>query len=159
MKTLLLARHAKSNWNQPGYSDFDRPLNEKGEADVSKMAQRLQQHYTLDKIISSDATRALATATEYEKALTQTSLATEHTLYNAASLDIIDVIKNIENSFSKVMLVGHNPGMTEVVNYFIKDDFYDMPAGGVAIIQFDSLSWFDLKSGSGELLGFEYPEK
>lgn len=158
MKTLFLARHAKSNWNQQGYSDFDRPLNEMGKSAAPLMALRLQQNYTLDKIISSDAVRALATAAEYEKTLTQSVLTTEHALYNASFSDIVDVIKNISNEHSKVMLVGHNPGMTEVVDYFIKDDFYDMPAGGVAIIQFDLASWLDLQKSSAQLLAFEYPK-
>lgn len=160
MKTILFARHAKSNWNEPGISDFDRPLNEKGEIDAPLMAKYLQQcGYIIHEIVSSDAARALATAEEYKKHLTpDVPILKNHAIYLATQLDIIDIIKSLPSKKSTVMLVGHNPTMTEVVNYYTEDGISDMPACSVAIVQFDVSNWGDIKIGSGDLLAFEYPK-
>jgi len=161
MKTVLFARHAKSNWNEPGISDFDRPLNEKGEVDAPLMAKYLQQcGYIIHEIISSDAARALATAEEYKKCLTpDVPVLQNHSIYAASQLDIIDIIKALPAKKSTVMIVGHNPTMTDVVNYYTEDGVSDMPACSVAIVQFEVSSWDDIKIGVGDLLAFEYPGK
>jgi len=159
MKTVYFARHAKSDWNQPGVKDFDRPLNSRGEIDSTAMAVHLQHSgFQIQKIISSDAIRALATASEYKNHLTpDTEIIRNHLLYNASYLDITEVLKSIPAEFSSVMLVGHNPGMSEVIDYYTQDGVGDMPTCSVAIIQFDVPNWNDIIISSGDLLGFEYP--
>src|SRR4051794_9695084 len=63
MKTLILVRHAKSSWDQPGVSDIDRPLNERGKSDAPQMAKRLKErNIKIDLFISSPAKRAKKTA-------------------------------------------------------------------------------------------------
>ena len=161
MKTVLFARHAKSNWGQEGISDFDRPLNDRGEADAPAMASYLEQcGYVIHQIISSDATRATATATEYKNHLTpNVNILTDHSLYLASHLDIADVVMNLSAKHSTVMIVGHNPGMTEIVDYYIDGVIDDMPTSSVAIVQFEVSSWQDITMASGDLLAFEYPKK
>lgn len=162
MKTILFARHAKSNWNEAGTSDFDRPLNAKGETDATAMASYLQQcGYLIHQIISSDAARALATAKEYKQHLTpDVDIIREHSLYNASHLDIINVIRNLSSKASTVMIVGHNPGMSEIVNYYVDEKgIDDMPSCSVAIVQFEVSNWSEIKMESGDLLAFEYPKK
>jgi len=161
MKTVLFARHAKSNWNEAGISDFARPLNSRGEEDAPRMASYLQQSaYIVDQIISSDAARALATATEYKNCLTPNKeIIHDHSLYLASHLDIADVVKNIPSKYSNVMIVGHNPGMTEIVDHYAEGRVQDMPTCSIAIIQFDVADWNEIKVGKGHLLAFEYPKK
>ena len=161
MKTLLLARHAKSSWDQPGVDDFDRVLNDRGVNDAPNMADFLQQcGYPINRIISSDAVRALQTAEEYRKLLTpETKVSRQHKLYQATYSDILTVIKSIPESDEMVMLVGHNPGMNDVLNYLIRSEVDDMPTCSVAIIQFDVAGWDEIKINSGNLLAFEYPKK
>ncbi|RDH83890.1 MAG: hypothetical protein DIZ80_07070 [endosymbiont of Galathealinum brachiosum] len=161
MKTVLFARHAKSNWGQEGISDFERPLNSQGEVDAPAMASYLEQcGYVIHQILSSDAARAMATATEYKNHLTpQIDILTEHSLYLASHLDIADVVKNISAKNSTVMIVGHNPGMSEIVDYYVDGSVDDMPTCSVAIVQFDVSNWKDVKVASGDLLAFEYPKK
>ncbi|MCW8936185.1 MAG: histidine phosphatase family protein [Gammaproteobacteria bacterium] len=161
MKTVLFARHAKSNWNEPGVSDFNRPLNEKGKNDAPLMATYLQQcGYIIHQIISSDAARALATAEEYKKYLTPDKpVIQNHIIYMASHLDIVDIIKQLPDKQSTVMIVGHNPTMTEVVNYYTRDGVSDMPSCSVAIVQFEANNWSDIKREHGDLLAFEYPKK
>lgn len=161
MKTVFFARHAKSDWNQSGVSDFMRLLNAKGEIDAPAMAAYLKQSgYEVDKIISSDAARALATANEYKKVLTPNEdLIEEHSLYNAAYFDIEQVVKNISDEYSAAMIVGHNPGMSEIVNYYAPKSIGDMPTCSVGVLQFAVSVWGEIKKGEGELIGLEYPEK
>jgi len=160
MKTILFARHAKSDWNQPGYSDFDRPLNPKGETVAPVMASEIHKKYSVDQIISSDAARALATATHYKSALTpQRELVHEHLLYNASHMDIARVVNNLSNAYTSVMLVGHNPGMTEIVNYYAPDSLDDMPTCSVAIVQFEINAWNEITQNTGKLMAFETPNK
>jgi len=161
MKTLLLARHAKSSWDQPGKDDFDRVLNEGGLSDAPNMADFLQQcGYPINRIISSDAARALQTAEEYRKLLTpDIEVTRQHDLYLASHNDILSIINTLPGNDEMVMLVGHNPGMNDVLNYLIRSEVDDMPTCSVAIIQFDVYSWEDIKINTGNLIAFEYPEK
>jgi len=161
MKTVIFARHAKSDWNQPGISDFDRPLNQRGEVDAPAMATYLKEcAYPLQQIISSDAVRALATAAEYQKQLTPgKNILQEHSLYLASYQDILQVVANIEAEYSCVMLVGHNPGMTDVVNSFAGDGVDDMSTCSFAIVQFDVSLWSKVNKQNGSLFAYEYPKK
>lgn len=159
MKTLLLARHAKSSWDAP--EDFQRTLSERGQKDVNIMAQYLSEcGYLLHQIITSDALRAQATAEVYEAKLKPSHrLITHHDLYLATADDIVNIARNITASMSTVMLVGHNPGMHEVLNDFVVDKIEDMPSCSVAIIQFDVTGWADISQHNASLLAFEYPKK
>lgn len=159
MKTLLLARHAKSGWDQA--EDFARTLSDRGEADVRKMSEYLHEcGYLIHQIITSDAARALATAYQYEKTLTPNKrLITHHDLYLASAKDIINISRNISSEESTVMIVGHNPGMHEALNYFAQGKVSDMPSCSVAIIQFDVQDWKEINNENGDLLAFEFPKK
>ncbi|HED32986.1 MAG TPA: hypothetical protein ENJ08_02055 [Gammaproteobacteria bacterium] len=161
MKTILLARHAKSDWNQPSKSDFERTLNARGETDADSMAELLQQGSCLpEQIISSDAVRALATANKYSAALKPgKGLVENHKLYNASLQDILQVIVNLPQVCDTVMLVGHNPGMSEALNYFLPTGVQDMPTCSVGIVQFDIEQWREVSRRMGEILAYEYPKK
>ncbi len=160
MKTLLLARHAKSDWGDKNFSDFDRPLNQTGEENAPVMALYLQQcGYLIHQIISSDAARALATAEEYKKLLAQDqNLITHHDLYLASVDTIINIVANLSPAYSAVMIVGHNPGMSDALNFYCKEHFNDMSSCSVGIIQFEVSNWTDIIAGSGDMLGFESPK-
>ena len=155
----MLARHAKSGWDQA--EDFDRTLNKRGEADALKMSAYLHQcGYLIHQIITSDAVRALTTAETYESQLKPAhGLITHHDMYLASKEDIINISRKISADESTVMLVGHNPGMHEVLNYFAEGKINDMPSCSVAIIQFDVENWSEINNKNGDLLAFEYPKK
>jgi len=161
MKTLLLARHAKSNGDQSANNDFERTLNARGEVDAGLMAAYLQQSvYIPEQIISSDAVRALATANEYNAVLKpEKGLVGNHSLYNASLQDILQVIKNMPRECDTVMLVAHNPGMSEALSYFLPAGVQGMSTCSVGIIRFDIQSWNEVSMQAGELLAYESPEK
>lgn len=161
MKTLLLARHAKSDWNSAAPGDFERPLNARGLNDAPLMAEQLRLNgINLEQVISSDATRAQSTAEYYANILTpQVPLLLDHELYLASSAEIKGLARSLDDRFNSVMLVAHNPGMTEAVEDFCRAGIDNLPTCGVAIIQFDVTEWKHIAKQYASLIAFEYPKK
>jgi phosphohistidine phosphatase len=164
MKYLYLVRHAKSSWDFPELSDFDRPLNKRGQRDAPVMALRVaSKQPDLDVIISSPANRAITTAKEMAKALDidESSIVQEHEIYHASMKTLIDIAKALPEEYDKVMLVGHNPGFTDLANQLKEHDYHidNVPTCGVVAIELPTHKWADLVEHSGRLLFFDYPKK
>ncbi len=156
MKTLLLARHAKSDWGMPGLSDHDRPLNGRGRRDAPVLARRLvDDDLALDRIVSSTATRARSTAEEYAAAFGLT-LVEERLLYAASARSILAIAAALPEESTVAMLVGHNPGMSDAVAE-LTGQFVQMPTCAVAECAVDVGSWAELIEGSGRLLRLHTP--
>lgn len=156
MKTLLLARHAKSDWAFPHLSDHDRPLNTRGRRDAPAMARRLADDgVELDHIVSSTATRARSTADEYAAAFGIT-LVEEAQLYAASARSILAIAAALPEQSSVAMLVGHNPGMSDAVAE-LTGEFVQLPTCAVAECAVDVGSWSELIEGSGRLLRIHTP--
>src|SRR5262245_26199350 len=105
MKTLFLVRHAKSSWDDTSLPDRDRPLADRGRRDVAKMGKRLaERNVKLDMIISSPATRALATAEVIAKKLECKSknLVVNDRLYACEMDDLLDVIQELGDKLKRV---------------------------------------------------------
>lgn len=149
MKTLYIARHAKSDWGQLGYSDFDRPLNEKGLGDAKAMADHLGiLNIKVDSIITSSAKRALTTAKFYaEKILTDGELIEIDEIYQAEEHDMLNLIKSLSDNYDFVMLVGHNPTFSFLVK-LLSDQSVEMSAGCVIKLEIDQDSWNKVSLGS-----------
>ena len=126
MKFLTVIRHAKSSWEQPGVSDHDRVLNERGLRAAPAIARFLQGTYfggngkpalmpAPEVIISSTAQRALQTAQAMREGfrLPATALRLESRLYLAPDHTILDVVRDAEQEASHIVVVGHNPGLHE----------------------------------------------
>ena len=95
MKTLILVRHAKSDWNEPGLSDIERPLNERGKKDAPMMAKRLRKKgLKIDAFLSSPAKRAFRTARFFaeEFDVKKDNIQVEKVLYGALSGQFEQVI-------------------------------------------------------------------
>ncbi|WP_309126856.1 histidine phosphatase family protein [Microbacterium sp.] len=157
MKTLLLARHAKSDWGVHGLSDHDRPLNARGRRDAPAMAQRLSEDdVPLDRIVSSSATRARSTADEYATAF-GVVVVEEPLLYGASAQAILAVAAALPEDCSVAMLVGHNPGMSAAVGELTGEQT-QLPTSGIAECAVDIGSWAELIEGSGRLLRLRTPK-
>ncbi len=162
MKNLLLIRHAKSSWENPDLEDFERPLNERGLSDAPLMAEILKNHsVTIDKIFSSSAKRARMTVDIIANQLGIPENIIEYTdeLYNANRRDLTNFLKRIDNDYKNIAIVGHNPGLTDLAHYLLYDFDYDLPTCALVLIKLDIKNWSDLKSGTGDLIFFEYPKK
>jgi phosphohistidine phosphatase len=146
MKTLFLVRHAKSSRDDPALPDRERPLNDRGTRDAPRMGKRLaKQGVKPDLILSSPAVRALATAELIATKLGYKvkDIVVNERLYAAASDDLLEVIRRLGDKPKSVMLVGHNPELTELAHR-LSSRIIDMPTCAVAEFSFDTTSWSNL---------------
>lgn len=156
MKTLLLARHAKSDWGTPGLADHDRPLNARGLRDAPAMARRLaHEGLALDRIVSSSAVRARSTAAAYAAPF-GLAVVEEPLLYAASARAILAIASALPDDSDAAMLVGHNPGMSDAVAE-LTGAFESLPTCAVAECAVDVGSWAELVEGSGRLLRLRTP--
>lgn len=161
MKTLLLIRHAKSSWKNEGLSDFERPLNERGQRDAPEMANRIKARgLRPDAFISSPAKRAKKTAKLFMQVFdaNEKQLLLIPELYEASLLSFKKVVENISDSLNTVAVFAHNPGITDFVNSLECTPVYDMPTCGVYAVKIQGNSWIDLQITEKEFLFFDYPK-
>ncbi len=162
MKTLTIVRHAKSSWDHPGLSDRERPLNRRGERDAPVMGQRLRKNSIRpSQIISSPATRAWATARIIAAAIGYPLefLQREKSLYHASVETILDVIVAQDPGFNSLMIVGHNPGLTDFANYLSPGLTNNLPTAGVVSVEIDQADWDLFSQPATKLLLHDYPKK
>jgi phosphohistidine phosphatase len=161
MKTLTLVRHAKSSWGDPALADRDRPLNERGLRDVAAMGQRLAQRGARpDLLLASPATRALTTAEHLAKALgiKRKDIVVDDRLYAAAANELLAVIHALGNEPQRVMLVAHNPGLTDLAHCFASEIAH-MHTCAVAELTFAAPSWGDIGEDRPTNVLFDFPKK
>lgn len=161
MKTIYLVRHAKSSWKEAGLSDFERPLNKRGQHDAPFMAKLLAKKDEMPEVIvSSPALRALTTAKIFASEFnSDTQIVEEEKIYEAGLGNLIKIINNLQETFNTVMIFGHNPGLTYLANYLGDKSIDNIPTCGIVKITFDINSWQDISDGSGKIVFFEYPKK
>lgn len=162
MKRVTLIRHAKSSWAAPASPDHDRELAERGQRDVRVMGRRLTARKARPSLmISSSAVRAATTAREIATALSYPVefLQLDGRLYLAAPDEILAVIEEQDDKISELMLFGHNPGFTDVVNALLPELRLDnLPTCGVVAIDFATDSWADIADSDTSLAYYDYPK-
>ena len=72
---------------------------------------------------------------------------------------LLKTIKQTDNSYNTIFVVGHNPGLTDLINYLSLETIENLPTTGAFAITFDTDSWENIDTGSGKLLFYEYPKK
>ena len=162
MKTLILLRHAKSSWKKPDLRDLDRPLNKRGKRDAPVMGKRLaKKKIKVDRLISSPAKRALVTANTVanEIGYPRSDIVVEEKLYTFDETGLLDVIQDLDNALDRVMLFGHNPAITDLVNSLAPSQIDNVPTCGVVELTFDVESWADVGETKAVQLEFDYPKK
>lgn len=161
MKTLWLIRHAKSSWDAPGLPDRDRPLADRGRRDVAKMGSRLAKRGVKpDLILSSPAIRALATAQAIAKALDckAKGIIENDRLYAGEADDLLDVIQRLDDTLARVMLVGHNPELSELAHHF-SAEITHLPTCAIAQFSFEVKSWSAVGKAKPAQVLLSYPKK
>ncbi|MBK7871394.1 MAG: histidine phosphatase family protein [Saprospiraceae bacterium] len=162
MKTVYFVRHAKSSWDNPGLKDRERPLNQRGKRDAPFMAKLLKgQGLQPDKLVSSPANRALTTATYFAEALGQerTDILVIDRIYEAYADDIINIIRQLSDEWKIILIFGHNPTFTEVVNRFTKNYISNIPTCGIAQVEDSVENWKDFGSKEAKVKAFYYPKQ
>jgi phosphohistidine phosphatase len=159
MKTLLVLRHAKSNWDDSAARDHERPLNARGKRDAPRMGQFARDEQLLPElIVSSDAVRARMTASAMADA-TGGQLLLDPRLYHAGATDILAALRSVvQESVATVMIVGHNPGLEELIAH-LTGEREDLPTCALARIALPIDRWSDLDSSTrGTLVGLWRPK-
>ena len=166
MKRLLLLRHARAAPGG-GQDDFDRALTSSGGADAGRMGDYLvSQGLTPDIVVFSGARRTRETAEIVIGRLGRAVEAQEeNAVYEATRHLILALLRQIPDNVSSVLLVGHNPGMSEVANLLVgKGDKQarqrlsaKYPTCGLAVIEFDGSSWTNLAAHAARLETFVTP--
>jgi len=161
MKSLLLVRHAKSDWNFTGLADFDRPLNHRGHKDAPMMAERLlKQAISIDAFVSSPAKRAITTATYFAEAYgtTQAQIIQIPTLYHASKSVFSDVIQTFDNVWETAAIFAHNPGITDFANSLTNAHIDNMPTCCVFAIKADTNDWANFSVAEKKFWFCDYPK-
>ncbi len=162
MKRLTLVRHAKSSWSDSGLSDRERPLNTRGKADAPEMGMRYARlNATPDIIISSTAKRAFTTAKAIAKEIgySKTKIKKEEQLYNAEVSDWIEFIQALETKHNHVMLFGHNPALTDLVNFLTGPTIDNLPTCGVVDLEYRSRDWKKITQQKPTSISVDFPKK
>ncbi len=161
MKDLILIRHAKSSWKDSSLDDRERPLNKRGERDAPEMGARLARHRNRpDLIVSSPAVRALETARIIARKLgyPRKDIVVQERLYGAGVVELLDVIRNSDDSVVTLMLFGHNPGLTELANHLGPRPIPNLPTCGVLHLGFDTDTWPTVGYARGNEVLFDFPK-
>ena len=145
MKTILILRHAKSSWKHPELSDFQRPLNKRGKRDAPRMGRLLREEGIVpDLILSSTAERALKTADLAADACgIEEAVIAVDAFYHAGPGTYYRVISQTSDVYSKVMVVGHNPGAEDFFEELV--GFWErLPTAALAQVELPINHWKEL---------------
>jgi phosphohistidine phosphatase len=166
MYRLLILRHAKAI-PYAGRDDYERTLTDRGRADAARIAGHLAtQVFHPDMVVHSGAARARETTDIVLRRLPRgIEVATETTIYDASWGALLNVIREFPDDCLNVMLVGHNPGLAEIVRALsgrgepasLAKLAAKFPTAGLASIEFASDSWADVSPRTGNLLAFVTP--
>jgi len=146
MKTITFLRHSKSSWDT-NLEDIDRPLNDIGVKKIKKVAKLSNDQFSNCEIIfSSSANRAIHTSLILTRELSIKSdkIRVCEDLYTFNFKIVFDFITKIENIYSNVVLVGHNPAYTEISNHFSENKILNLPTARWFSMKFDSNTWSDI---------------
>jgi phosphohistidine phosphatase len=150
MKTLLLLRHAKSSWSNPGLADIDRPLNKRGKRDAPRMGALLRkQDLVPDVILCSPAVRAKKTAEAVSEGSGYEGGIEIHTDFYPGDPDtFIGTFNSLPDQIDSIMIVAHNPGLEELLNV-LTGESARMPTSALAQVSLSIDKWFELHDESG----------
>lgn len=155
MRTLFTLRHAKSSWDDQGLADFDRPLNSRGIEAARFMGELIYTRgLTPQRIISSPAKRAKQTAVLVaEIGGVGSKVVYDDRIYEASSLALFNVVRELEDSLESVMIVGHNPGMEDLVR-LLTGSAETLPTAALTKISLRIPRWsaLDVRCGKLELV-------
>ncbi|QTD55024.1 SixA phosphatase family protein [Parasphingorhabdus cellanae] len=168
MKKLTLLRHAKSSWDDPVARDFDRPLNDKGKRAAAIMGKFIKRNdLAFDQVLASPAVRVIETLENVEPV---SGLSFEpqwdRKIYLASSVTLMDVLRGANADADHVLMVGHNPGLEDLIFDLVPDDGSSeardavevkYPTAALAELSLDIDSWSDIKDSCATLNRFTRP--
>ena len=160
-KRLIIVRHGKSDQVQHGLSDFERILNHRGNKNAHEMAERMSaKDIAPELLVSSPASRAISTAKHFADVynIPYGKIQQELSIYEANTTALLNVVNKLNNNYAVAALFGHNPGVTEFVNYLADANIYNLPTASVSMIEFPFDDWSLVSRQTGSLSLFDYPK-
>jgi phosphohistidine phosphatase len=158
MKTILIARHAKSSWRSSDLADIDRPLRSGGVLGAQQVANRLKElKITIDSIYASPAIRAMHTAIIHARQLDfpENRIEINSLIYEGGKEGIYKMItERIDPKYDVVMIVGHDPALTNFVNDFLQIPLEKIQTAGVIELKFDIDEWIDVKGSKPSFINY-----
>jgi phosphohistidine phosphatase len=163
LRRLTLVRHAKTEPPRPGQEDWDRVLEPRGQHDAPQMGRRLKSRYDKpNKILTSPAVRALTTASIFARELSvdASRMQQDERLYLAGPKDMLQVVRELGGQAQHLMVVGHNPGMSEFADRLCSGHAVDnLPTCAVFTVEFEIPDWHELDWELGINAELDYPKK
>lgn len=168
MKLLGLFRHAKSDWHDPRARDFDRPLNERGRRGAAIMGRHIRDHgVRWDHVIASPAVRCAETVEiAAEAAGRPLAVNWDRRVYLASSATLADLLREQDDQFGAALMVGHNPGLEDLIFDLVPDDGSSplrdvvevkFPTAAFAVLELAIDRWADLADNCGRLVHLTRP--
>ena len=166
MRTLYVVRHAKSDWGEVSLRDFGRPLNGRGWKAAKTMGREMRERgLTPDLVLLSPSARTTETLARLEEGFgARFEKVEERSIYLAETETLLDLVRNAPATADHLMVVGHNPGMHELVLALAKgpqdlreEAAVKFPTGALAEISFDVGDWSEVTAGSGCIRSFLKP--
>lgn len=166
MKTVHLLRHAKSSWDNPLQADRDRPLNERGQDQASRMAGHFRRRALRPGLVlCSPAARARQTLDMIAPELGKTPIKVEDGLYEADWTKLLERLRALPAELESVLVVGHNPALEDLAAELGREGggadlarlLAKYPAGALASLEIESRDWKGAGTAPGRLAGFVVP--
>jgi phosphohistidine phosphatase len=160
VKTLFLLRHAKSSRKDQSLPDFERPLNGRGKQAAEKIGRYLKRELIVPELVlSSPAARARETIERVAKAAKwSVEVRFDQRIYEAGGLRLLEVISQIENERKAVLLVGHNPGIEELL-MLLAGESKKVPTGALMKLELKSSKWATAADKRAKLAWLIKPRK
>jgi len=161
MKTLYILRHAKSSWKHPDLADHDRPLNKRGKREAHEIGLLMRQEALVpDLILSSTAKRARLTAEMVAAECGYDGkVDLKAAFYPGEPKDYVGVLSALPNTVQSVMVVGHNPGLEELLEV-LTGQAETLPTAALVRLELPIEKWGELKAvKQAKLAGFWQPSR
>lgn len=162
MKRLTVLRHAKSSWDDHSLDDFNRPLNDRGWKAARRIGKEMKhRNMRFDFAVASTAARVRETIDGLIETYGQPDFPIhfDARIYMASTDTLMEVVRDIPSDAERALLVGHNPGLEQLIVALTQDDHDGLrarvegkyPTAALAVMKLDIASWGDLEPASGKL--------
>ena len=163
MRTLYLLRHAKSSWDDAGVPDRERVLAPRGRKASKRIASHLdREEIRPELVLCSPARRTRETLDRIGDALGAPKVVFDEQLYGADDDELLSRLREVPDRFGSVMLVGHNPGIADLLALLAADRSSlpgEVPTGALATLSVPVDDWAELAPHSARLDAFVVPRE
>lgn len=160
-KQLLIIRHASASWPEDIKSDFERPLKKKGRTEAEDLALYLKDKAILpDYVICSPSKRTSQTfqIINHQLKLKESSIYYNANIYETSYKNLFKIITSLDDKYHLVSIIGHNNGLSDLVNYLLDKTHINLPPAGMVLLEFPFDEWKMISKGLAEVKLLHYPE-